>query len=125
MRKAVFVILLAALLVACGGSAESGSGGSSLDAERVRQGDTLFHQTCFTCHGADGMGLPGLGKDLVTSQFVADNSDQQLLDYVKAGRPVDDPRNTTGVAMPPKGGFDFLTDDDILAIIAYVRSIHQ
>lgn len=125
MHKAVFVILLALTLVACGGSAGSGSGGSSLDAELVRQGDTLFHQTCFTCHGADGMGLPGLGKDLVTSQFVADRTDQELLDYVKAGRPADDPANTTGVAMPPKGGFSFLTDDDILAIISYVRSIHE
>lgn len=116
MRKLAMLLLLTVLLAACGNGASS---------DQVSQGDKLFHQTCFTCHGVDGKGLPGLGKDLVRSDFVATRTDQELLDYVKAGRPVDDPLNTTGVAMPPKGGFDFLTDDDILAIITYVRSIHE
>jgi disulfide bond formation protein DsbB len=44
---------------------------------------------------------------------------------VKQGRPANDPANTTGITMPPKGGFEFLTDEDILKIIAFVRSIHE
>ena len=48
-----------------------------------------------------------------------------LLANVKEGRAVDDPLNTTGAAMPPKGGFAFLTDSDINSIIAIVRSIEE
>ena len=69
--------------------------------------------------------MPNLGKDLTTSEFVRDNDDDELLAYVLEGRAIDDPRNTTGIAMPPKGGFDFLTDDDILKIIAFTRSIQE
>ncbi len=59
----------------------------------------------------------------MTGQFVADNTDAQLLVYVKKGRGVDDPLNTTGIPMPPKGGNPALTDQEIADIIAYVRSI--
>lgn len=118
-------MMLAALLAACGGSPGEPSGEGEYPPEMVEAGRTMYGQTCFACHGPDAKGLPNLGKDLTTSAFVAENSDQELLAYVKQGRPADDPLNTTGVAMPPKGGFDFLGDEDILNIIAYLRSIHE
>jgi disulfide bond formation protein DsbB len=34
-----------------------------------------------------------------------------------------DPLNTTGIDMPGKGGNPALTDDNILAIIAYLRTL--
>ncbi|RMF59333.1 MAG: cytochrome c [Calditrichaeota bacterium] len=92
------------------------------DAER---GKTLFVQSCSACHGPDGKGLPGLGKNLVTSQFVKEKTDMELLDYVKKGRAVDDPLNTTGIPMPPKGGNPALSDQNIMDIIAYIRTIEQ
>lgn len=115
-RTLVVMLLLAGVLVACGGSA-------AVDPELVSQGQTLYGQTCFTCHGPDATGIEGLGKDLTNNEFIMGSTDQELLAYVNEGRPVDHPDNTTGVAMPPKGGFDFLTDDDILAIIAYLRTL--
>ncbi|HJS29085.1 MAG TPA: cytochrome c [Anaerolineales bacterium] len=127
MKKAVTLVAAAAgiivlvLLAGCGGS-ESSGGTDGYSAEVVEHGQTLFNQTCFTCHGPDGKGIPNLGKDLTASEFVAQSSDADLLEYVKVGRPANDPANTTGIAMPPKGGFDFLTDDDIEAIIAYIRT---
>ena len=38
------------------------------------------------------------------------------------GRPAYHPDNTQGVDMPPKGGNPALTDDDLLAIIAFQRT---
>ncbi len=89
------------------------------------QGKQYFMQTCAACHGQDAKGLPKLGKDLITSQFVAEKTDEGLLAYVKEGRLPSDPLNTTGVAMPPKGGNPSLTDEQIMDIIAYMREIHQ
>jgi disulfide bond formation protein DsbB len=36
-----------------------------------------------------------------------------------------DPLNTTGIAMPPKGGNPALTDGQIVDIVAYLRSIQK
>ncbi len=89
------------------------------------KGKTLFVQSCSACHGQDARGLKGLGKDLVASEFVKQKTDQELLDYVKMGRPVNDPLNTTGIPMPPKGGNPALSDQNIMDIIAYLRTIHE
>ena len=88
-------------------------------------GADLFFGTCSACHGPDGRGLPNLGKDLVTSEFIAGTSDEDLLTFVKMGRPLWDPANTTGIDMPPKGGNPALSDEDIMSIIAYLRSIQE
>lgn len=95
---------------------------SSYDPALVAQGQTLYI-TCSGCHGPDALGIPNLGKDLVNSEFVHSLSDQDLLTFIKTGRPIWDPLNTTGVDMPPRGGNPMLTDDDLLAIIAYLRSL--
>lgn len=87
-------------------------------------GRDAFVAACSACHGPDAMGLPNLGKPLRTSKFVASKTDAELLDFVKHGRPIWDPMNTTGVDMPPKGGNPALSDDQIKLIIAYIRAIH-
>ena len=88
-------------------------------------GQTLFTNTCAACHGAQGQGVPGLGKDMTASQFIADKTDQELIDFIKVGRDPSDPLNTTGVAMPPRGGNPSLSDDDLQNIVSYIRSLHQ
>jgi disulfide bond formation protein DsbB len=106
-----------ALAIACGGGAPKAT------PEQLAAGEKVFMTTCATCHGKDGHGLPHLGKELHANQFVKDNSDQQLIDYVKVGRLATDPLNTTGVAMPPKGGNPALTDTDIANVVAYLRTL--
>jgi disulfide bond formation protein DsbB len=122
-------LILALLLVACGGNNEEAAGeeaaGEEVAAGDATAGKDLFVTNCSSCHGTDAKGLPNLGKNLTTSQFVEDNSDQELLAFVKQGRPASHPDNTTGVDMPPKGGNPALTDEAILDIIAYIRSIHE
>lgn len=88
-------------------------------------GQASFTQTCSACHGPTGEGLPNLGKNLVTSEFVAGQTDDQLVAFIKGGRPTSDPLNTTGVDMPPKGGNPALNDKDLENIVAYMRSIHK
>jgi len=93
------------------------------DEQMVRTGQVNFLGTCAGCHGTDAHGVQGLGKTLVDSEFVRARSDQELLDFVIAGRQPFDPENTTGILMPPRGGNPGLTDNDLLTIIAYIRTV--
>jgi disulfide bond formation protein DsbB len=88
-------------------------------------GQTLFTATCSACHGPTGEGIQGLGKNLVASDFVAGQTDDQLLSFIKVGRGPTDPLNTTGIAMPPKGGNPALSDEDLQNIIVFLRTIHK
>jgi disulfide bond formation protein DsbB len=107
----------AAALAAAGGDAEL--------AEFIAHGTKVYAGTCFACHGKDGRGLPSLGKDLVNSSFCKSLDDDALLAFVKRGRDPSDPLNTTKILMPPKGGNPALSDDDLLDVIAYVRSLQK
>ncbi len=68
------------------------------------------------------MGVTGLGKALIGSEFVNDKSDRDLVEFLKVGRGPSDPLNTTGVEMPPKGGNPSLDDDELFDIVAFIRS---
>jgi mono/diheme cytochrome c family protein len=94
-------------------------------APSAEHGRQLFTATCTGCHGAQGQGVPHLGKDLQTSQFLGGLNDTQLADFITQGRPVTDPLNTTHVPMPPKGGNPALSSQDISDIIAYVRQLQK
>lgn len=111
---------LAAAAGGSGGKAQSGSLGGD-----VAKGKEIFMNTCASCHGADARGMPGLGKDWTTSEFIASQTDEQLLEFIKKGRPATDPANTTGVDMPPKGGNPSLTDEDLINVIAFMRSVNK
>lgn len=137
MKKAVFILaiitIMALMLVACGGDsaapepteAPSEPAATALPAGDAANGEKLFNTTCIACHGAGGVGVQGLGKDMTHSEFIAGLSDAEMLTFVKTGRPSSDPLNTTGIDMPPKGGNPALSDEQILDIIAYIRTIHQ
>ena len=89
------------------------------DAQR---GGVVWSSTCRSCHGQGGEGIPGQGKDIRGSEFIAQRSDEELLDFVRVGRMPFDPLNTTGIQMPPKGGNPLLKDQDLLDAIAFLRT---
>ena len=91
-------------------------------ADAIAHGEQLYLQSCAACHGLDGMGVENLGNQLRASEFLASNSDEQLLAMIRAGRELNDPANTSGLVMPPSGGRPDLSDADILAIIQYLRA---
>lgn len=129
---AVALALLLAL-AACGGgdndeAAEGGSASEPAAAEVAgdpEHGKELFIPTCGACHGPEGKGVENLGKDMTNSEFIAERTDAELLEFVKVGRAPDHPLNTTGVLMPPKGGNPVLSDQDILDIIAYIHTLQE
>ena len=131
----LLILVVLVLATACGGSADSGSEvaaevESPTEEPAIPAGDPaagaeVYGSLCFACHGEGAVGVEGLGLSLVESEFVASQSDEELLAFVKVGRSVTDPENVTGVDMPPKGGNPALSDDDILNVIAYIRSISE
>ncbi len=138
--KALLVLLLSLLvitMVACGGgggdsASDAGSSDEAVaeEAPSIVAGDPVvgeekFNEVCIACHGAGGIGIDGLGKDMTTSEFIAGLNDEELLAFVKTGRPISDPLNTTGIDMPAKGGNPALNDDQILDIIGYIRTLQQ
>lgn len=91
-------------------------------ADAIARGEQLYLQSCAACHGLDGMGVANLGNQLRGSDFLASNTDEQLLAMIRAGRELNDPANTSGLVMPPSGGRPDLSDADILAIIQFLRA---
>lgn len=103
-------------------SAEAKAGGGNAGP---LVGQKQFVAYCSSCHGPGGEGMEGLGKPLVSSEFAASKTDKELMTFIKTGRPMWDPANTTGVDMPPKGGNPALSDEEITQIIAFIRAIDK
>ncbi|MDX1664755.1 MAG: cytochrome c [Candidatus Promineifilaceae bacterium] len=128
--------LIALALVACGGDSAADDAAETVadapvadeEVEVVAAGDpeagkALYDQVCIACHGPDGQGIEGLGSRFIDNEFIQAHEDDQLLQFVKTGRPATDPENVSGIDMPPKGGNPALTDAEILDIIAYLRTL--
>lgn len=119
------VVIVAAPSDADKAAALEAAGGDEELAEYIASGAALFASSCSSCHGKDARGIQGNGKDLVTSTFCRSLDDDALLAFIQKGRDPSDPANTTGVGMPAKGGNPALSEDDLLDIIDYVRSLHR
>jgi disulfide bond formation protein DsbB len=104
-------------------AAAAASAAPGLDAAAVSRGAEIYGSSCIACHGAGGVGVKGLGKDLVHSDFIRDKSDAQLVTFLKVGRDAGDPLNTTKIPMPPKGGNPALNDANLADLVAYMRSL--
>ena len=100
-----------------------GGGGASADPAAAARGKALFAQGCNACHGDNARGRPGLGKDLAHNPFVRGQGDTQLVGFLKRGRDISDPLNTTRIPMPPKGGNPALNDKQLTDLVAYLRDL--
>lgn len=102
-----FVLLAAVAL--------SGAAASALAAP---DGQEVYEGICIVCHGADGRGaLPGVPDFTAQKERLA-NGDATLLQRIRDG--YQSPGSP--MAMPPKGGNAALTDDDLKAVIDYMRN---
>jgi len=123
------VSLLVLGLSACGDSEEPAPTATAVveateaPATGSLSGEDIYAGLCVACHGADAKGIEGLGKDLTTSEFLADRTDAEMVAFLVEGRAADHPDNTTGVAMPPRGGNPALTDEDLAGVITYLRGL--
>ena len=134
MRRGIIGLLavLAFVFAACGEStgtddttaATTTAATEAPAAGESANGEALYNGSCIACHGPNGEGIEGLGKPWVGSDFINSNSDAEMVAFLEVGRPSDDPLNTTGIAMLPKGGNPALTEDDLMDLVAYMRTLN-
>ncbi len=85
------------------------------------QGAQLYSQACQSCHGAQGEGVAGLAPALADSRLVQEEDGEQFINFVRqGGYAKDEPAG--GPPMPPCGGHPELTDQELLAIQAFLRA---
>ena len=141
LRKVMLMSLLLALLLvasACGDGKDEEPASDLAEAAAVEAaeaepamvgdaaaGEQVYQTTCVACHGPDAKGVQGLGKSLhpSDSDFISERTDDELVEYIKVGRRIDDPLNTTGIDMPPKGGNPAMTEEEMYNVVAYMRTL--
>jgi len=81
-------------------------------------GEKVYAQTCIACHGANGKGAIQGVSDFTKADGPLAKSDDTLFASIRDGLV------TPGkpLSMPPKGGNPSLTDDEIQAVLDYLRS---
>lgn len=77
----------------------------------VENGSRLYRANCFACHGPEGASIPGV--DFRKGQFKRAVTDDDLFRVITSGVP--------GTAMPPTP----MNDGGRLALVAYIRSLHD
>lgn len=138
MQMRFVTILVSFTLAACGGDQPAQSAPQQSEApasspvgadvslpdgvtqDMVAAGQQIFNQqTCFTCHGRDGVGTP-LAPALTNGEWInTDGSFASLVDVIRQG--VAQPEQYPA-PMPPMGGGQ-LTDEQIRSLAAYVYAI--
>lgn len=109
-------------------AAARGSAGGGVvvaGAGNAQHGQSLFSATCFACHGPQGDGVPNVGPTLRTSKFVASNSDDQLISFIKVGRLPGQPGSVMNGMMPAKGGNPALDDASLRDIVSFLRELQS
>ena len=80
--------------------------------------DTFKATKCAMCHGADGLGTTSMGKAMKAASFknpaLVNAPDSQLINSIKNGK---------NNKMPAYGSK--LTDNQIKAVVVYIRSLQK
>jgi cytochrome c oxidase cbb3-type subunit 3 len=79
-------------------------------------GSAVFKNNCVMCHGADGKGFPALKTpDFTDPKWQASAKDKEIREVIKNGK--------KGTMMV--GFADKLKDQEVSAVIAYIRSLKK
>ncbi len=135
MKRTILTLSLVAsvsLIVGCGGDGEGSDSKSNESTPQVdanafakAKGKMIYNKSCIACHGEGGLGVEGLGKNWTTSEFIKSKTDHELLEFIKVGRPIDDPLSDGIAPMPARGGDTTLTDEDLSNVIVYMRTLQK
>jgi cytochrome c6 len=88
---------------------------ASTGATFAADGAALWSQHCASCHGKDGSGNTTMGKKLGVKDYTKDQgfSDAEAANIIKEGKD------------KMKGFKGKLSDDDVKALVAYVRGLKK
>ena len=87
------------------------------DDSSFAKGKEVYQGTCIACHGTNGKGqIPG-APNFTKADGVLSQGDDVLIEHITDG--YESPG--ADMPMPPKGGNEDLTDEDIIAVLAYIR----
>ena len=88
------------------------------EAADAASGKAVYAQTCIACHGANGKGtIPGV-VDFTAEDGPLSKSSAELIKNISEGFQ----NSGSFMAMPPKGGNPALTEIEVRAVLAYLRS---
>ena len=91
----------------------------------VERGKPIYMQTCFACHQATGLGLPGAFPPLAGTEYVSGDARRMVAMLLKGVNPPLKVKDMNYmVPMPPlPAQFPILNDDKTLAdVVNYVRN---
>lgn len=119
---ATFAIVVFALFATACGEGEAKDKGPKVSPAVLGHGKALFDNTCASCHGPTGRGdgpmSAGLNpkpRDLGDKSYVSTLSDEEIARTIKMGGSMK--------GMPQMPSHPQFNDDDLAALVAYVRSI--
>lgn len=118
-RFAFWIVALTGLLLAVSACSTAAVENPEGDADLVSTGESLFQANCASCHGADARGTDK-GPSFLSRVYVpSHHGDAAFLLAVRNGSP----QHHWGFGdMEPVEG---LTDEDVVAITAFVREIQR
>ena len=88
-------------------------------AALIAQGKAVYTETCLSCHQADGGGVDGMNPPLIKTSYVLGDKTRIVKVVLNGLQDVDIDGEPYNNAMP---SYDFLTDQQIAAVLTYVRS---
>ena len=115
LHKAVIVVILLMFLSACASKETR----TSVSAEVLSSGESVYKQYCLTCHLANGVGAPPMNPPLIKTSFVL-GDEKTLINIVLNGMSnalVDGERYRN--VMP---AFPQLSDKQVADVLTYVRN---
>jgi len=123
VRRFGIIILVAAILASCKSdekTEDTAAKQPQVSEEQSALGKTIYQKHCLACHQTNGSGVPGLYPPLQQTETVnGDNT--KLIDVVLNGLQgaITVKGETYNNVMP---GNQHLTDEEIAAVINYVRN---
>lgn len=95
----------------------SASSATSPDASRD-VAIAVYEQSCAGCHGPANAGM-----QLIRREYLQQHSDLEVMALIRSGRDATALDNFSGKAMPANGGRIGLSDEELLALVHYLREV--
>jgi mono/diheme cytochrome c family protein len=83
------------------------------------QGKIVYESYCLACHQIDGSGVPQLNPPLINTEYVKGDKTRLINVVLKGLQGVEVEGEVYDNPMPP---FDYLTDEELAAVLTYIRS---